>query len=557
VFTDVTDASKASSPIKAASQQTSPGRRASFQPPTPSPTPPPPLTTVPPMAPLPPSPPPPVPPHPSSPRPAPSTPSATAQTEPISSVKRSAVQPAPKMMAPSAPPPPPPAPPPPSSPPRVPPTASASRAYHGDSLPSVDTERAASSAALHTEGHREFSRAYTSLTGTTARTEASTRSPFPDKNESSVAGDSPLFSPALPPSPRPMWTVEREDKETEEERARNTPAHTHARTHTHTHTHTHTGPAHKTGQINVGEAIHEIDGRKVHDLGLEKAIAVMRGPPASNIGIMLHNDLDGKRIVEEVKRASNVQHICDTSQQNGIHEHSAPAEKIEMRSETSRGARGLSRYEAALMGISEIFRRPDGGGDSLSTQQFVVQAEVGFATEGAGGLVLPSSTRKGQISPVSILRPSDCSYCGALPGSTGKKGRQLRFRRCAGCKSIDYCSERCQRKHWKETHKAECYRLHAREAKNAPAYQHNQGGYGFVPSVAHSSANARPHIYHIATSDSPNLPATPEFNTTRRNERDQDLNILQRMGDLNTPPPRARCVWLFIHPIRFVFMSCL
>jgi hypothetical protein len=101
------------------------------------------------------------------------------------------------------------------------------------------------------------------------------------------------------------------------------------------------GPAHKTGQINVGEAIHEIDGRKVHDLGLEKAIAVMRGPPASIVGILLHNDPDGKRIVEEVKRAFNVQHICDTSQQNGIHEYSVPPEKIEMGSQGHRVQSGL------------------------------------------------------------------------------------------------------------------------------------------------------------------------------------------------------------------------
>ena len=225
--------------------------------------------------------------------------------------------------------------------------------------------------------------------------------------------------------------------------------------------------------------------------------------------------------------------------------------------ETSRAARRFSRYEAALTVISQIFRRPDGGGDSKSAQQFVVQAEVGFATEGAGRLVLPSSAGKGQIRPVSILQPSQCFYCGALPGSTGKKGRQLRFRRCAACKSIDYCSERCQRKHWKETHKAECSRLQcarAHEAKNAPDYQHNQVGYEFVPSVVHSSANARPHIYHIATSDSssmrtPSMPATPVFNATQRNERDQDLNMLQRVRDLNTPPPRARCVWLFGRPM--------
>jgi hypothetical protein len=89
------------------------------------------------------------------------------------------------------------------------------------------------------------------------------------------------------------------------------------------------GPAQKTGQINVGEAIHEIHGRKVHDLGLENAIALMRGPPASKVTIMLHNDLDGMRIVDEVKRASNVIHVCDAFQQNGIHEYSAPPDRVQ------------------------------------------------------------------------------------------------------------------------------------------------------------------------------------------------------------------------------------
>ena len=101
------------------------------------------------------------------------------------------------------------------------------------------------------------------------------------------------------------------------------------------------GPAHKTGQINVGEAIHEIHGRKVHDLGLENAIALMRGPPASKVTIMLHNDLDGKRIVVEVNRAANVLHVCDTSQQNGIHEYSAPPDKIENGSQGHRVQSGL------------------------------------------------------------------------------------------------------------------------------------------------------------------------------------------------------------------------
>ena len=234
-------------------------------------------------------------------------------------------------------------------------------------------------------------------------------------------------------------------------------------------------------------------------------------------------------------------------------------------------AHGGSNYGANLKGISQVFQRSDIGRDSpqnsISEQHFMVQAELGFATEGAGRWILPSSSvtksRGGQIvspqniqpSPptvwpqtlmhVSMLQPSHCFYCGALPSSTRKDGTKYRFRRCARCKSVDYCSERCQRKHWKESHKSECPLLEgkvAREAKHAPDHQRNAVGLGFMPSV-HRSASARPNIYSLTedtpqkVTNSPSKRATPSVNVGRTDERDRNLNTL---------PPRARCVWQFV-----------
>ena len=237
--------------------------------------------------------------------------------------------------------------------------------------------------------------------------------------------------------------------------------------------------------------------------------------------------------------------------------------------ESTPGAHGRSNYDARLTGISQGFQRPEigrdspGTMDSISEQHFVVQAELGFATEGAGRWILPSPSvaKSGgghgasppSISPsaptvwpqasmpVSMLLPSHCFYCGALPSSTRKDGSKFRFRRCARCRSVDYCSEKCQRKHWKECHKSECSLLEGRVAREAKKHtrdhQPNAVG-GFMPSV-HRSASARPNIYSVAE-DSPqkvtNLPsrlAPPSVNVSRTDDRDRNLNTL---------PPRARCV---------------
>ena len=64
-------------------------------------------------------------------------------------------------------------------------------------------------------------------------------------------------------------------------------------------------------------------------------------------------------------------------------------------------------------------------------------------------------------------RPGCCAMCGKAPssdaespGSQGARGivgvgTPTGFRRCAGCRQQDYCSEACQRKHW-PSHRQQC-----------------------------------------------------------------------------------------------------
>ena len=64
-------------------------------------------------------------------------------------------------------------------------------------------------------------------------------------------------------------------------------------------------------------------------------------------------------------------------------------------------------------------------------------------------------------------RPGCCAMCGKAPSSDAKSpgsqgargivgvGTPTGFRRCAGCRQQDYCSEACQRKHW-PSHRQQC-----------------------------------------------------------------------------------------------------
>lgn len=90
----------------------------------------------------------------------------------------------------------------------------------------------------------------------------------------------------------------------------------------------------------------------------------------------------------------------------------------------------------------------------------------------------PNSTSTLQISPtaqlpVHVLKPSHCRCCGALPSTPNKKGDARRFRRCAQCKSVDYCSDKCQRMDWKGKHKKECLPIAKMriEATSPPPHQ--------------------------------------------------------------------------------------
>ena len=60
---------------------------------------------------------------------------------------------------------------------------------------------------------------------------------------------------------------------------------------------------------------------------------------------------------------------------------------------------------------------------------------------------------------VTDAAPSNCNHCGGAPGSLTMSGEFRQFRRCARCKKVDYCSEKCQRKAWKHGHKTECKAL--------------------------------------------------------------------------------------------------
>lgn len=60
--------------------------------------------------------------------------------------------------------------------------------------------------------------------------------------------------------------------------------------------------------------------------------------------------------------------------------------------------------------------------------------------------------------PRPLENPRTCSTCGAAPGSLDGHGKLRLFRRCARCKEMDYCSEKCQRRHWEEGHRSACGR---------------------------------------------------------------------------------------------------
>ena len=84
------------------------------------------------------------------------------------------------------------------------------------------------------------------------------------------------------------------------------------------------------------------------------------------------------------------------------------------------------------------------------------QRRAAGAGAGAGASVRtadalnPGSTKKLQYTvDGSILHK--CAACQV-------EGNAHQFKYCSGCRSVEYCSEACQRKHWKRVHKHECTR---------------------------------------------------------------------------------------------------
>ena len=74
----------------------------------------------------------------------------------------------------------------------------------------------------------------------------------------------------------------------------------------------------------------------------------------------------------------------------------------------------------------------------------------------------PSHMQLGAHPPSDMQLPGPCAMCGVRQktitgdrmGATSKV--DVPFRRCRRCKSKDYCSEKCQRAHWAQSHKSEC-----------------------------------------------------------------------------------------------------
>ena len=65
------------------------------------------------------------------------------------------------------------------------------------------------------------------------------------------------------------------------------------------------------------------------------------------------------------------------------------------------------------------------------------------------------STREGKAPEGKI-----CAACGSFEGIT------LKHKVCSNCKSVYYCSQECQRVHWKNGHKEQCKILKAEYLKS-------------------------------------------------------------------------------------------
>ena len=79
-----------------------------------------------------------------------------------------------------------------------------------------------------------------------------------------------------------------------------------------------------------------------------------------------------------------------------------------------------------------------------------VKQRLGIPRKQQRLLLTTSSLLRGAVFP-RVMSPSImCWHCGTLH-STRRKG----FKFCSGCLSAQYCSRKCQHKHWKH-HKQQC-----------------------------------------------------------------------------------------------------
>ena len=76
-----------------------------------------------------------------------------------------------------------------------------------------------------------------------------------------------------------------------------------------------------------------------------------------------------------------------------------------------------------------------------------------------------------------------CNCCHKVEGN-------LKFKQCKGCKAVHYCSERCQKAHWK-THKKICQAI--QELSKLSKQQDIGQGDGEDPNVFDSHINPKQH----------------------------------------------------------------
>ena len=90
--------------------------------------------------------------------------------------------------------------------------------------------------------------------------------------------------------------------------------------------------------------------------------------------------------------------------------------------------------------------------DQSGSQQQAASSEDGGegSSEGPGGLSAEASSSGGRAASERV-----CSMCGGPPSAS--PGGVAKLKSCGRCRSVRYCSQECQKKHWGEGgHKEAC-----------------------------------------------------------------------------------------------------